>query len=497
MATSGTKETILDALVENARRSEWLREYAYDLELPLLLNPPESPLACRETTAEFEAINSSFSSQIRALFEALQEFTSTHGDEFIRQDGLRPTIRIINQSFDIYPHCLHRYYHSRRLFLRDDDATQLPQLQRVTTLKLTPRSHLGSLADDLGNTRPVSLRLLLQLACRLPALRELDCPWLWERLPFAYEQRALCHYSRPWEGPWRDARHEFGRAVRELGAQLPGSLRKARLWFWHPHAFYDKEDQSIPMPNLIRPEDADPVSLGVRILASRLEELDLRAFLTPDLFRSPVEWPHMKRLRVEFHPWCPDGTWYFVGPRGDNDEEENRESEGGDGFEISEEHYPPLEPNELDDEMDEEYVEEIEDEEEYLPKMFRTEPFSRKIEPLLLAFAEALKGMPVLEKAELFSYLAWQVTEERLGPFKNADEAPNCAIYRWGVSYTPGPGTNGASGQITWQVGAWRPQEHVLRAFEALGGETGQVDINWEPLDFLNQRNDLKPGVFM
>lgn len=500
MPTVVTKETILNDLVEKARHFQGLRDYAYDLELPLLLNPPESPLACHETSAEFDTINSSFSSQIGALFEAIQDLTSTDSaghDGLIRQDGLMPTIRIINQSFDIYPYCLHRYYHSRRLFLRDDEATQLPQLQRVCTLKLTPTSHMVSLADDLSNTRPVSLRLPFQLACRLPALRELDCPWLWERVPLAYEHRPLRHYSRPWEGPWRDARHEFGRAVREFEAQLPESLSRARLWFWNPRVLHDKDDQSIPMPNLVRPEDADPVSLGVRTLASRLEELDLRAFLTPDLFRSPVVWPRMKRLRVEFHPWCPDGTWYFVGPRTDDEErqEENCECKGEDGFEITEEHYPPIGPNELDDEMDEEY-DEAADEEEYLSKMFRTEPLTRKIEPLLLAFSKALKGMPVLEKAELFTYLAWQVTKERMGPFKDADEPPNCAIYRWGVSYIPGTRTDGAKGQITWQVGAWRPQEHVLRSFEALGGEESQIDIVWKPLEFLDWRNDLDLGVF-
>lgn len=42
------------------------------------------------------------------------------------------------------------------------------------------------------------------------------------------------------------------------------------------------------MPDLVRPAGADPVSLGLRALAARLEELDVRALVTPDLFRSPV-----------------------------------------------------------------------------------------------------------------------------------------------------------------------------------------------------------------
>ncbi|KAI2780160.1 hypothetical protein F4815DRAFT_471347 [Daldinia loculata] len=151
---------------------------------------------------------------------------------------------------------------------------------------------------------------------------------------------------------------------------MPTSLAAARLWFWKPNAFYADEDQSIEMPDLVRPDDADPLSLGLRTVASHLEQFDLRAFLKPDLFRAPVTWPRMERLRVEFHPWCPDGTWYFVGPR-----DENPHTDGG--FEITrEQHYPPVAPNERDYKMDEEYFEdeENEEEEECRTDMFRTEP---------------------------------------------------------------------------------------------------------------------------
>lgn len=98
---------ILDSLLEDASHFGGLRECAYDLNMPLAFNLPESPLACREPSAEFETVNASFSSQIRAFFEALEEFesqsTSPDGDEFVRKDGLRPIVRIINQSFDTPP----------------------------------------------------------------------------------------------------------------------------------------------------------------------------------------------------------------------------------------------------------------------------------------------------------------------------------------------------------------------------------------------------------
>ncbi|KAK2599690.1 hypothetical protein N8I77_011423 [Diaporthe amygdali] len=432
--------------------------------MPLLLNPPESPLPCRETPDEFEAINSSFLARIHTLFNALHDFeTSRDGDAFIRADGLQPAIRIINQSFDIYPSCLHRNFHSRRLFLRDDHdedhpATSLPQLLRVTKLRLLPREDYAS-AVEYANARPVSPRLPLQLATRCPNLRELDCPWLWERTPSAFRLRLMREFTQPWKGPWRDARLEFARAVRELGEQLPTSLRVARLWFWKPSAFYMEDDQSVLMPDLVWPESADPLSLGLRELASHLEEFDVRAFVTPDLFREPVK----------------------------------GEPEGG--FEVTEEHYPPESPSELDDDMDEEYVglEGTDEEAKYATDMFRTEPLSSKIEPLLLAFAEALKGMPALEEA-VFAYLAWQPSEKRQGKCGKNVEAPfnmDRAIYRWGVSYAPGK--NSDRGIVTWQVGAWRPQENIIRVFESLDDENGEVKTVWKPLEFLHQRNDLNP----
>ncbi|KAI0133116.1 hypothetical protein F4776DRAFT_140470 [Hypoxylon sp. NC0597] len=498
MATAGTKEAILSSLLEDARHWRGLRDYVYDLNMPLLFNSKESPLPCRETSAEFEAINSSFSSQIHALFEALHDFenlSKTEGktedvDGYIRKDGLFCIININNQSFDRYPECLHRNFHSRRLSLRD--LATLPQLWRVCELRLYSAPYYAT-NIHFQNTRPVSLRLPLELVSRLPALRSLICPWLWERMPVAYHLRTLRHFTRPWEGPWRDERHEFGRAVRELHEHMPASLTTARLWFWKPSAFYADEDQGIEMPDLIRPDDADPLSLGLRTVASHLEQFDVRAFLTPDLFRAPVTWPRMKRLRVEFHPWCPDGTWYFVGPRGEN-------PHPGGGFEITrEQHYPPVSPNEEDDKMDEEYFddEEIEDEDERRADMFRTEPLPRKIEPLLLAFADALKGMPALEEAELFAYLAWKPSKERRRAYEDSDEAPynqDCAIYRWGVSYVPGK--DGGKGSLTWQVGSWRPHEDVIQSFKALGGKGSEVEITWKPFEFRDKREDANRGAF-
>lgn len=77
--------------------------------------------------------------------------------------------------------------------------------------------------------------------------------------------------------------------------QMPAPLRNARILFWKPSYGFE-DDQSIAMPNLVHPAYHNPVSLGLGTIASHIDELDLRAFLTPDLFKAPVQWPHLRRL---------------------------------------------------------------------------------------------------------------------------------------------------------------------------------------------------------
>ncbi|KAH7175195.1 hypothetical protein EDB81DRAFT_633444 [Dactylonectria macrodidyma] len=435
--------------------------------MPLKLSPGEKPLPCRETLGESEDINAYFSSQIHALFNALK----AHQDSSIevdrrpfQQDGSYLRIEIGPQSYDIFPQCMHRDFHSRRLYL--SDAATLPLLPHFTKFELN-----GAGSSGIKHVRPVSLRTIVECIVRLPDLQEVDCPCLCERTLIAYESPFLRIYTRDWEGPWRDSRHEFGRAVDELREQIPVSLRKVRFWFWHGRYNF-MDDQAVPMPDLVHPADEDPVSTGFRIMAPYLEELDLRAFLTPGLFKA--QWPRMRRLRVEFHPCRPDGRWYFVGPRGENP--------NPDGYEVTDEHYPPTGPNEADEEFDEDWEENWTRNDEFTPDMFRTEPLAERIEPLLSAFAVALKSMPALEEAELFTNVSWNPSAERLDEY--GDEAPYDAEYggrRWGLRYVLGK--DGVEGMVEWQVGAWRPCEGVMELFEDLGGD-GELKMVWKEFKF-------------
>lgn len=470
-------------------------------------------LALPRDARALEAASRQFSAGIRELFKGLASLQfyidwqkrRTKGLEpLIHPDGLDLTIRIHGQHISV-PYdegplsCLHRVYHSRRLRLLPSDLAALPRLQWITRLTVEPAIEYDEAMIPFAGVRPVSLCAPLQIAARLPALRELRCPWLWERAPVTFAPHPephmwdlaapMAHYARVWEGPWRDSRHEFGAAaaaaVDEEGLVqgLPAALRTARLWFWRADGFPD-DDQVARMPDLVGPHPAavDPVSVGLRALAARLEVLDLRAMVTPELFSPAAQAPwsrSMRRLRVEFHPCRPDGSWYFVGPRGEDPNPE--------GFEVGDEHYPPVLRTKEDEEVDEDYYDDVSgfgkgyehDARKY--DLFRIEPMTEKVEPLLAAFGEALRGMASLKGAELFAWLTWQPSEERVQEYGGDDlYDDNRRGWKWGVRYVAAK--DGTKGLVEWRVGEWRPREDITRLFESLGGDSG-VEVMWKPLD--------------
>jgi hypothetical protein len=188
VATPPSKDAILEFLLENVRACNARLPPGRDkivfgaceleAEMPLLLNRPGAPLSCREPPGEFETVNAHFSAQMHAFFNALHDLEnmvdkpSSDDLDLCRLDEcLRPVICVSNQSFEPYLDCLHRAFHTRRLTIQNPDS--LPLLNRVTQLRILPDR--DSTFDPI-NMRPVSLRTPLELATRLPQLRELDCP---------------------------------------------------------------------------------------------------------------------------------------------------------------------------------------------------------------------------------------------------------------------------------------------------------------------------------
>lgn len=136
------------------------------------------------------------------------------------------------------------------------------------------------------------------------------------------------------------------------------------------------------------------------------------------------------------------------------------------------------------------------------PDMFRTRPIAERIEPLLLAFAEALQGqrMPALQDAELFTWLTWQPSEERAREYEGSEDAPPSAedtavLFRWGVRYDAPKGDG--NGKVTWQVGEdWRPGDEIVRVFEDLvGGD--RENMEWRAFDFVEEKGGGDPEIFI
>ncbi|WQF90284.1 hypothetical protein CDEST_15298 [Colletotrichum destructivum] len=470
-----------------------------DITLPLFTNPPENRLACHETAQETAYVSAHISSRIHALYSQLAAHAAaaaaatatSHSSASVAPEGIALDIRIAPQSFDIYQDCDHRRYHSRRLHLHDPET--LPVLPFVRKLSVKSAESYSGLGNLYG-LRPLSLLVPLQCIAALPNLTTLLLPWMWERpMPYATPSTPVReHYSRPWEGPLRDARHDFGNAIAAqekflCGRRIPASLKNAMLHFWEPEQI-SVEDQSVARPDLIYPAERDPVSVGLCRLAAQIEKLDLRALVTEDLFPAAgaedQQWLSMQRLRIEFHPLRPDGMWYFVGPQG---EDPLRSAGSGDkregGFRISETmDYPREHDIAADEEIDEEFDEypNGDSEFDYLPDLFRTEPQRERVEPFLARFAAAVANMTSLEDAEMFAYVWWTPSESREEEYAGDAPYDNASVHRWGVRYLSGRGGGGGDGDgdgdgktatpvVQWQVGDWRPSTAIMALFEALG----------------------------
>ncbi|KAI4915394.1 uncharacterized protein J4E92_009348 [Alternaria infectoria] len=466
----------------------------YDLPLPLILVDGQAspPLPCCEPAEETLAISAHTSARIHAVYEQSAAACIAVEDP---PSSIALNIEIETQKFDTDDLgclvCYHRRHHSHRLQLQNPE--KLPDLPFISSLSI--RSACGSDADTARDIRPLSPLVPLQCLVHLPAVQEWTARWLWERpMPSTISSKVMReHWTWPWEGPLRDARHEFGDAIIDqekylCGKRIPASLTRAALHFY-PFFSLPKHDQSLARPNLIHPADKDPVSIGLRRLGAQLTLFDIRAMVTPDLFPlpnapTPQQWSRMRRFRLEFHPLRPDGRWYFIGPRG----EDPHDSEQG-GYKISDTaHYlREIDRDECGD-LRGRYDYEVTDGPEYDVNMFRVQPCRERIEPLLAAFAKALtsENMPDLEDAEVFTHLWWCPSDER--------EVEEYGLrmkkgHKWGVKFIAGRGSetqkNGDAAAaalrlpvVQWQVGDWRPSEEVMSLFERLGQQEW-LDLEW------------------
>ncbi|EKG15790.1 hypothetical protein MPH_06993 [Macrophomina phaseolina MS6] len=470
-------------------RVQFLREVELTVTFPELKHTDEHPLACRETREDLHEIDRLFSNQIFALFTALKE----HQDKTTTAEPSPPSItlriKMGPQNDDGEKPCHHRRYTSWRLHLLN--ASSLPSLAFVHTLHFEAKD--ATHRPDDNAVRPLDLSALLWLTHALPGLTTLTCPYLYERDSPNYSTAAWNHYTHPWPGPRRDARHAFARALAPSPAAptatpLP-ALSRATLHFSQLQQYgpaLSRQDR--PLPDLAYPLPHDPLSAALRAFSLNLVELDLRVQADASLFWPPAEassaaeptWPRLKRLRVELHPALPDGSWLFCGPRGED-------PMGGGGYRITdEEHYPPLGPSERDEEVDAAFANEGGGAEEGEPCCFRVEPVRERVEEVLGAFARAVRRMPVVERADVGVYLAWAPGWEMEEEYE--DEAPfgedEESLHRWGVEYVR---SEGGKAVVEWQVGEWRPSDELLELFES-ANDGGEVEMIWKDFEFIHMR---------
>lgn len=442
---------------------------------------------CRLSMKQAHADNELFTRQISLLFAVLRtlEYRGAETGHPMGKVALEIASMAHGEDEEEEVTPSHRRYHSWRLCLLN--RRSLPSLRSISSLEFS-----RELSDDAEiELHPVDLRVLIDLASKLPGLKSLKSLYLHERFSESYLCRPKAAASRdPWIGPMRDSRIEFARAVGEAlaksAAQRMPDLECLELHFWKHPARCLSIEETAPVADMLGPLLYDPLSTAIRLISVKLVHLDLRVIADSTLFwphkseRGAVPaWPHLKTLAVEFHPATPRGTWYFCGRM-----EEGRAGEKG--YAITQLDYPPTG-------VGGKYWEYVPDnpvkersETESESDIYRTNPIDEVMEPLLEAFGRALGCMPALQNAELHARI-YRQSDEGLH-MENGGEGEECQMengeregfhralspYKWGVQLS----RNGFKQHLAWRTDYWRPSDNVVDVFHTVAchGDKGLLE---------------------
>jgi hypothetical protein len=499
LTSSNSKEFLK---IYNTHRRYFLQDIEFQTSAPPLprteeLKDDDDLAPCRDTLEDLAAIDKSFSDQIHLLFTVLK----TMEDRVYKEDPLgNITLAICTptRTVDTNRYCLHRKYVSWRVHLLSPES--LPKLSSITSLNVLQNGDGQCVEEAAITPAKLDLRVLLDLAVKLPNLEYLGCKLVNDDWTTDIPSAAIKHYTRDWEGPRRDTRHDFAKALQELGSKLPISLKEAQLSFVDQLKLSDSIDQRQLLPDLIKPAMYDPFSSSLRLFSSQLRKLKLQAVVDKTLFwpskdEAPV-WPNLENLDVMFHMATPKGYWYFKGVNGDDQMVH-------DGFEVTAASYPPLGPVERerdwdiradwDDDMDWSTPESLQ---------FRVVPDNDVLVPFLAGFAKAATNMPLLKKAALWSPLKFYPTDVSLF-YQEYNGVEFVSDYEaklaWGIVYAaPGEkafhalenqgemsrleSTISGSRRIWWKVGKWRPDPDLHQLFKQISRQdNGEILFEyWE-----------------
>jgi hypothetical protein len=384
------------------------------------------------------------------------------------------TIYTPSQDRSGWEGCFHWTFNHWRTHLLKPET--LPDLQSVGWLQI----------NEGGNAK-LDYRILIDLAIHCPNLKCLECHIGMEEWEQPYRQEPAKLFLCEYDGPRRDTRHDFRKAVTHTN--MPKSLQRIELNSFCRLSMniWDYIDHRKPMPNLISPLSKDSFSNNIRISSYHLKELTLHVQADETLFwpedNSTPIWPHLQLVSIMFHIVSPSGAWYFEGLRG----------EGRDtlGYAVNDASYPPLEHTD-EDEDDEFEVEECgrRSFEEHYSFQYRISPNEKVLRPFFSNFAKAAANMPALRQAVLWSLLRFDVDggepDEREPFMLDYSEFPRDRYQHgdlenlaWGLAYykpnyrsyfTNNPAEFFSNARrIWWKVGKWRPDPELHDLFQQIG----------------------------
>jgi len=474
--TEANADKFLDTF--SGRRFRYLRTVEFATSVPALKSDGKEEESSRDTPEELNAIDIEFTRQIEFLLSTLKTL-ETNLDEVYRPGKLHLLIYTPTRTIDIEHFCIQRSYVSWRVHLLSPEKLPTLSLVRCLTIELADTSYYYDYPTP--SLRKIDLRILVDLAHKLPNLEDLRCniggdEWFSGQEAFTDDMVEdmqvgdvfVANYIRhDWEGPRRDARHDFAKVIQEI--TLP-SVCHAQLDFISPMHESDWIDQRLAMPNLVKPATYDPFSTSLRIFSYQLRTMQLRVVADETLFwpadGSTPYWPNLECISIMFHMVTPAGTWYFKGLPGVGAVE---------GYDITEECYPPFETTDEDDSADGDMF--------YynwathrVLALFRVEPNNNTIVSFLTAFAKAAALMPSLKKAALWCPLIFHPELEQYDGYDKEQVSKHAdGELAWGLGYAK-PDTIAFSEkdsahmrQLWWKVGKWRPDPELHSIFQNVG----------------------------
>lgn len=489
-STYSLSEENVDNFVKiyGGRLAQYLRKIKFRTILPALdmgtfLDYKETfeDNPCRDNMEELKEMDEDFTRQVNLLFstlEKLEQAGTLGGHSSLELEIYTPTRARDDNAF-----CIHRVFTSWRVRVISPET--LPRLTCIRSLLIQNGSEVEY--DDIPDPpfRKPDLRIILDLAARLPNLQVLKCNIGGDEWSRAFNLEAASYSTQEWQGPRRDSRHDFAQAYQVT--QLP-SLSHANLDFIYPIYKADSVDQRLQMPNLVKPAINDPFSSSLRLLSYQLRTMRLKVVADETLFwpddGSTPSWPNLESLSVMFHIASPSGTWYFEGPLDVGAKE---------GFEVGDSSYPPWETTEDDRAADRRLEHEsFEWNAHRIGAQYRVKPNNKTLVQFLTAFAKAAALMPSLKEATLWAPLMFNV--EHVEGYYDFDDKSIAhdpiGELAWGISYakprtqafTEAIGEDYASfRQMWWYVGEWRPTPKLLGLFRQIGRKEhgGKVSMYW------------------